>query len=162
MSTPDSEASGSPPSETQSTAPTQSKKKQKPSKARLTSEQKNTNHRDAENKRREGIHIQQEALSKLIPGAENDAKSEERLLTKTADYLEESYLDIRRMIAECDAKGIPVPDEIRHFLKDDDFGGPNWKTPNMDAYEAKKQKAEAKKVKPNGRSVDKSASPDDD
>lgn len=164
MSASDSDGSGSD-TRSPSTAPAAGSKKKssKSSKARLTSEQKNTNHRDAENKRRAGIHIEQETLSALIPGAQNDAKSEERLLTKTADYMEKEHVAIRNMIAECDAKGIVVPDVIRNFLKDDDFGGSRWKTPNIDNFEVKRAKAEAKRVNAaNASNQNRSISPDDD
>ena len=145
MSSPSSD--GSSPAEGSATQSQNKKKSNKPSKARLTSDQKNTNHREAENKRRDGLREQYEKLAQQVPGAENDSKSEERLLSKTADYVEEQIVAVRKLIAEYDAKGMAVPDDIRNLLGDDDFGGPSWKSPHMDEYEAKKAQREGKEAK---------------
>lgn len=137
------------PSEGEMSSPSASeqpkKKSSKSSKARLTSAQKNTNHRDAENKRRDGIRTQFENLADMVPGCEGMAKSEQFVLTKTAEYLEESLAHCRRMVAELDRKGIPVPEKYRAMLTENDFGGSNHQTPAMDEYESKKQRAEARK-----------------
>jgi hypothetical protein len=139
-SSPGSDATASPAN------PTQSKKRQsKPSKARLTSAQKNTNHRDAENKRRDGIRSQFEELCRMVPGAENDVKSEQVCLTKTADYLEEQLTDMRQMMKEMERRGMPIKDEWRAMLGDEDFGGANYQTPAMDDYQRKKVQAEGRK-----------------
>lgn len=136
-----SEDEGSSPSTTQQ----QRKKSSKTSKARLTSAQKNTNHRDAENKRRDGIRTQFENLASMVPGCEGMAKSEQFVLNKTADYLEESLTEMREMIKEMERRGLPIKDEWRAMLTEEDFGGSNHQTPAMAEYESKKQKAEARK-----------------
>ncbi|ETN38073.1 uncharacterized protein HMPREF1541_07697 [Cyphellophora europaea CBS 101466] len=139
---PGSEVEDSSPSST----PAQSKKRTtKPSKARLTSAQKNTNHRDAENKRRDGIRAQFDALSNIVPGTQGQAKSEQHMLTRTAEHLEDKLKEIREMIEEMDRKGIPVEDSWRAMVTEDDFGGANYQTPAMAEYEAKKQRADARK-----------------
>lgn len=147
-SSPESLQSG----ESPSSAPAQSRKKQsKPSKARLTSAQKNTNHRDAENKRRDGIRGQFKELTELVPGTEGLAKSEERVAALTADHIEDELTQVRAMVQEMDAKGIPVQPEWRALVTEKDFGGPNYRTPHMDDYESKKAKAEARKGGSNGK-----------
>lgn len=128
-----------------STAQQPRKKSSKTSKARLTSAQKNTNHRDAENKRRDGIRTQFENLANMVPGCEGMAKSEQFVLTKTADYLEESLTECREMMKEMERRGLPIKDEWRAMLTEEDFGGSNHQTPAMAEYEAKKQRAEARK-----------------
>jgi hypothetical protein len=121
------------------------KKSSKPSKARLTSAQKNTNHRDAENKRRDGIRGQFETLADMVPECHGQAKSEYVMLTNTAQYIENGLDDIRELVRHLDARGLPVKEEWRKLITDKDFGGANHHTPAMNEYAMKKQRAEAKK-----------------
>ena len=121
------------------------KKSSKPSKARLTSAQKNTNHRDAENKRRDGIRDQFHQLSTIVPGCEGCSKSEQLILTRTGDYIEESLTKSRAMVAEMERRGMHVDPKWRAMLTDEDFGGSNHQTPAMAEYENKKQRFEEKK-----------------
>lgn len=130
------------------------KKSSKPSKARLTSAQKNTNHRDAENKRRDGIRDQFQQLSNIVPGCEGMAKSEQFVLTTTGDYIEKSLTNCREIMAEMERRGLPIDPKWRAMLTDEDFGGSNHQTPAMAEYEAKKQRAEERKG-PTGQPTEK-------
>lgn len=125
-------------------------KKARPSKARLTTTQKNTNHRDAENKRRDGIRAEQQMMASLVPGAENDAKSDEKLFTKTALHIEEQLTEIRSMIQQADAKGVggAVKEDWRALCTEEDFGGSEFQTKNADeqARRAIEGKGSAKKT----------------
>jgi hypothetical protein len=115
-----------------------SKKTSKTSKPRLTASQKNFNHKDAENKRRTAIRERFTELSNMVPGAAGQERSEQVILGKTTEFLRDMLLEQRRLEELAASRGIVLEDEGR--LRDDDFGGPNWKAPNMDQYEASKQK----------------------
>lgn len=56
-------------------------------KARLTEAEKKKNHIESEKKRREAIREGFEALSKIIPGCEGQARSEAVVLQKTVTHL---------------------------------------------------------------------------
>ncbi|EXJ85868.1 hypothetical protein A1O1_06237 [Capronia coronata CBS 617.96] len=127
-------------SEARSTARRSSsaKKTSKTSKPRLTASQKSFNHKDAENKRRTAIRERFTELSRMVPGALGQERSEQVMLAKTTDFLREMLLEQRRLEAIADEQGIQIDDEGR--LKDIDLGGTEWKATNMEQYEASKQK----------------------
>lgn len=144
-----SEASDTDASSTESTAPSESqvtgkssssskKKASKSAKPRLTASQKNTNHKDAENKRRNAIRERFTELSKMVPGAEGQERSEQVMLGKTAEYLKDILQQQRELEALASQRGIVVDDPKK--LRDDDFGGPDWRPKNLEAYEATKVK----------------------
>ncbi|KAJ9636109.1 uncharacterized protein PV06_04233 [Exophiala oligosperma] len=117
-----------------------SKKNSKVAKSRLTEDQRNFNHKDAENKRRTAIRERFTELSRMVPGALGQEKSEQAMLSKTADYLREMMEEQRKLEAIADSQGIQIDDAGR--LKDEDYGGPNWRQLNMEQYEASKQMKE--------------------
>ncbi|EXJ85096.1 hypothetical protein A1O3_05771 [Capronia epimyces CBS 606.96] len=127
-------------SETQAAARRSSsaKKSSKASKPRLTPSQKSFNHKDAENKRRTAIRERFTELSRMVPGAMGQERSEQVMLSKTTDFLREMLLEQRRLEAMADDQGIQIDDDGR--LGDHDFGGPNWKGKNMEQYEASKER----------------------
>lgn len=112
------------------------------SKARLTSHQKNTNHKDAENKRRTAIRARFTELSQLVPNAENQERSEQVMLTKTKDYLEEITDQCRQLENHARQNGIYIPEEFR--TRDTEYGGSKWKQPNLAKYEKARNKKIAK------------------
>lgn len=114
----------------------------KSSKARLTSHQKNTNHKDAENKRRTAIRARFLELSQLVPNAENQERSEQVMLTKTKEYLEEVTEQCRQLENLARQQGIFVPEEFR--TRETEFGGTKWKQPNLQKYEKARNKKIAK------------------
>ena len=116
------------------------KRSTKSSKTRLSSEQKNDNHKDAENKRRTAIRKNFTELCAIIPGAEGQERSEQVVLTKTSEFVKEATFESRKIIAELERRGIHVPDELR--VREDEVGGKYFKQTNHARYE----KAKAKKV----------------
>lgn len=118
------------------------KRNSKSSKPRLTAVQKNTNHKDAENKRRTAIRDRFTELSQLVPEAAGQERSEQVMLAKTKDYLQAALEEIREMEHIAQQQGIPLPDDAR--LRDSDYGGPRWKQPHLAKYEKSKNKKLAK------------------
>lgn len=114
------------------------KKAGKSSKPRLTATQKNTNHKDAENKRRNAIRERFTDLSKLVPGAEGQERSEQVMLGKTTDFLREMLEEQRKLEDIAEQRGMMIDEKDK--LQDTDYGGSNWRQPNMDAYHAAKSK----------------------
>ena len=123
--------------QTPSTTTPRRKKQHKTSKPRLSTHQKNTNHKDAENKRRGAIRERFTDLSQMVPGTQGQERSEQVMLTKTAEFLKQLLREQRQLEAMADARGILVNDKYR--LTDSDYGGGQWKQPHMGEYQ--KQKA---------------------
>lgn len=149
----ESEAASSPDSGPQSpgdpsATPGTKKRNSKSSKPRLTAHQKNTNHKDAENKRRTAIRENFTSLSQVVPGTEGQERSEQVMLVKTKEYLVDSIKEIRQLELEGQQRGIPLGDNGR--IKDSDYGGPKWKQPNLDKY----HKAKLKKASKTGNTQD--------
>jgi Helix-loop-helix DNA-binding domain len=89
-------------------------------KPRLTAHQKSDNHKEAENRRRNGIRDQYVALSHLVPGTEGQAKSEEKMLVKTAEYMKQLLEDRRALTAQLESIGGDANDLM---LSDSEWGG---------------------------------------
>lgn len=106
------------------------------SKPRLTANQKSDNHKEAENRRRNGIRDQYIALSHLVPGTEGQAKSEEKMLVKTAEYMKQLLEDRRTLTAQLQAIGGDVGDLL---LSDSEWGGPEWDPRCEKEYQRKKE-----------------------
>jgi len=123
------------------------KKPAKGAKPRLTASQKSFNHKDAENKRRTAIRERFTELSQMVPGALGLERSEQVMLGKAADFLKDMLKEQRRLEAIAADQGIRLDKGAQ--MRDDDLGGPNWKSKNMDQYEASK----LKKPAGGGRSV---------
>lgn len=136
-SSPGAESPASPGSQNTATGTTK-KRKSKTSKPRLTAMQKNTNHKDAENKRRTAIRERFTELSQLVPEAAGQERSEQVMLQKTKDYLENSMRELRELEALAAQQGIQIPQDMK--LKDTDYGGSKWKQPNLAKYEKSKLK----------------------
>lgn len=124
------------------------KRGSKTSKPRLTAVQKNTNHKDAENKRRNAIRERFTELSQLVPDAAGQERSEQVMLLKTKAYLQDSIEEMRQLELEAKAQGIQLPESVK--LKDTDYLGRDWKHPNLDKYQKSKLKKQAK----NGSALD--------
>jgi hypothetical protein len=58
-----------------------------------------------------------------VPGTEGQAKSEERMLVKTAEYLRQLLEDRRALTAQLEAVGGDIGDLQ---LSDNEWGGPEW------------------------------------
>jgi heteromeric Ino2p/Ino4p transcription factor len=121
-----------------------SRRKKKESKPRLTAVQKNTNHKDAENKRRNAIRERFTDLSAMVPGTQGQERSEQVMLQKTAEFLKRQMEELRQLEAMADQKGVVVDDKDK--LKDNDYGGKEWKQPHMDEYRQQKAKKAASGV----------------
>jgi len=114
------------------------KKLAKVAKPRLTATQKNTNHKDAENKRRTAIRERFTELSHMVPGTVGQERSEQVMLSKTTDFLKDMISEQRQLEVLAQAQGIRLDENER--IKDNDYGGPHWRPKNMEAYEASKAK----------------------
>lgn len=137
-STPDTPPQSPGGDEDDNRTPGTKKRNSKSSKPRLTAVQKNTNHKDAENKRRTAIRERFTELSQLVPDAIGQERSEQVMLVKTKEYLEASIGEIRELTALAQQQGIPISDEMK--MKDTDYAGPKWKQPNLAKYEKSKYK----------------------
>lgn len=131
-----------------SSTPGTRKRNSKSSKPRLTAYQKNTNHKDAENKRRTAIRENFTSLSQVVPGTDGQERSEYVMLVKTKEYLVDSIKELRQLESEAQQRGIQISDT--GCLKDTDYGGPKWKQPNLDKY----HKAKLKKASKSGSTQD--------
>lgn len=107
-------------------------------KPRLTAHQKNTNHKDAENKRRNAIREQFTELASLVPGAEGLERSEYVMLQKTIAHFQDEVTERRRLVQELQTKGLDV--DVDLILGEDQYGGSKWKTSNVDEFETAKRK----------------------
>lgn len=74
----------------------------------------------------------------MVPGAEGHERSEQVMLGKTTEFLKDMIIEQRRLEKIADEQGIRLDDGRR--LRDDDYGGSQWRALNMDQYEAGKQK----------------------
>ena len=132
------------------------RKDSKVSKPRLTAEQKNDNHKEAENKRRTAIRETFAELSQLVPGTAGQERSEQVMLTKTSEYLAASIREIRELELQAAQMGL-VTNSVGQ-LKDTDYGGSQWQQPNLDKY----HKQKAKKASRRGEDVDADAEAEED
>ncbi|KAK5942459.1 Transcription factor [Knufia obscura] len=143
---PEPEHTSSPDSAGQSpgdpSSPGSSKRNGKTAKPRLTAHQKNTNHKDAENKRRTAIRDNFLRLSQIVPGTEGQERSEQVMLTKSKDFLVDGIDEIRRLKLEAESKGLQLSD--LGDLNDTDYGGPKWRQPHLDKYYKNKSKKASK------------------
>ena len=119
--------------------PTSSSKKKPKPKQRLSAVQKNTNHKDAENKRRNAIRERFTELSAMVPGTQGQERSEQVMLQKTSEFLQRQLAELRHLEIMADRQGINIDE---HRLKDSDYGGARWKHPAMDDYRQQKAKKE--------------------
>lgn len=108
------------------------------SKPRLTAHQKNTNHKDAENKRRNAIREQFTELAALVPGAEGLERSEQVMLQKTIAHFREEVDGRRRLVRELQAKGVAVEQDL--ILGEEQYRGSKFKTINVDDFEKSKKR----------------------
>lgn len=119
-------------------------RKKKASKPRLTAVQKNTNHKDAENKRRNAIRERFIELSDMVPGTKGQERSEQVMLQKTSTFLKGQIRELRLLEQMADQRGVPIDESER--LQNNDYIGPAFKQPHMDGYRADKAKKAASGV----------------
>jgi hypothetical protein len=110
----------------------------KASKPRLTAHQKNTNHKDAENKRRNAIRDQFLELSKIVPDTLGQDRSEYVMLQKTVAYIKEAVEKRRTLIAAAEARGEIVSGDMK--MSDQDWRGPKWRPKNLEEWCRTKKK----------------------
>lgn len=101
-------------------------------KLRLTADQKNTNHKDAENKRRNAIRDQFFALSEIVPGAKGQERSEYVMLKKTVKCLKAEMDERRRLVKELEGRGGLVQEDMR--LGEEDWGGKAWMQKGLEEW----------------------------
>jgi hypothetical protein len=110
----------------------------KVSKPRLTAYQKNTNHKDAENKRRNAIRDQFLELSKIVPDTLGQDRSEYVMLQKTVAYIKEAVEKRRSLIVAVEARGEMVSEDMK--ISDQDWKGPKWRPKNLEEWCRTKKK----------------------
>jgi hypothetical protein len=110
----------------------------KVSKPRLTAHQKNTNHKDAENKRRNAIRDQFLELSKIVPDTLGQDRSEYVMLQKTVAYIKEAVEKRRKLITAAEARGEMFSEDMK--MSDQDWGGPKWRPKNLEEWCKTKKK----------------------
>lgn len=110
----------------------------KVSKPRLTAYQKNTNHKDAENKRRNAIRDQFLELSKIVPDTLGQDRSEYVMLHKTVAYIKEAVEKRRSLIVAAEARGEMVSEDMK--ISDQDWKGPKWRPKNLEEWCRTKKK----------------------
>lgn len=104
----------------------------KASKPRLTAHQKNTNHKDAENKRRNAIRDQFLELSRIVPGAKGQERSEYLMLQKTVSYLKKAMEERRELVQEIEKRGGTVEDNVK--LGEENWGGKEWRPKGLEEW----------------------------
>ena len=70
----------------------------------------------AEQKRRQAIREGFDKLTELVPGLEGQGRSEGLVLKKTVDHMREKIEERRVIVAEIEAKGGKVDDELKRPL----------------------------------------------
>lgn len=110
----------------------------KASKPRLTAHQKNTNHKDAENKRRNAIRDQFLELSKIVPDTLGQDRSEYVMLQKTVAYLKEAIEKRRNLVAAAETRGEIVSPNMK--MSEQDWGGKKWRQKNLEEWCRAKKK----------------------
>ena len=136
-----SEESDSEDEDQQITPRSGSNKKSKSSRMPLSETQKSTNHKDAENKRRNAIREQFTELSRLIPGAEGHERSEYLMLQMTIAFMKEQSIEARKLEQEIVSHGGNVMMEEK--MRDDEWGGPDFTPRNAMEYDAAKARRSA-------------------
>ncbi|RMZ84142.1 hypothetical protein DV738_g536, partial [Chaetothyriales sp. CBS 135597] len=125
-------------------APRQPRKKSRSSaKPRLTAHQKNTNHKDAENKRRNAIRERFTELSTMVPGTAGQERSEQVMLQKTSEFLRCQMAELRQLERLAHERGIDV-DKDAEALKDSDYGGRLWREVHMEEYREQRERKKRK------------------
>jgi len=104
----------------------------KTSKPRLTAHQKNTNHKDAENKRRNAIRDQFLELSRIVPGAKGQERSEYVMLQKTVSYLKKAMEERRELVQAIEKRGGIVEDDVK--LGEENWGGKEWRPKGLEEW----------------------------
>jgi heteromeric Ino2p/Ino4p transcription factor len=153
----------SPSSSIQSDGPTSPRdttpnKKGKSSRKMLTETQKNSNHKEAENKRRNMIRDQFTRLSHIVPGAEGRERSELVMLELTLSHFKAQVEESRMLAAEIEKRGGHVDESLK--LRRDDWGGDKWRGKNLEdanAHIARRNTAAA-----NGNGNGKAAAKDEE
>ena len=128
--------SGTPENDSETPPPPGSNKKSKSTRTPLSEVQKSTNHKDAENKRRNAIREQFTELSNLVPGTEGQQRSEHLMLQATVDFLKEQTMKARELEQEITAHGGQLP--LEEMMRDDEWGGPDFVPRNVMEHEAAK------------------------
>lgn len=82
-----------------------------PGYSRLTSQKHNT-----EQKRRQAIREGFDRLSDIVPGLTGHGRSEALVLKRTVEFMVEKLMERRRLVKECDEKGIDVDEYLRQCV----------------------------------------------
>jgi heteromeric Ino2p/Ino4p transcription factor len=81
-------------------------------KPRLTETEKKNNHIASEQKRRQAIREGFDRLASLVPNMEGQGRSESLVLGGTIDEINGQIAEYKRLLDECQAKGINVDDLV--------------------------------------------------
>ena len=101
-------------------------------KPRLSFHQKNTNHKEAENKRRNAIREQFRVLSTMVENGEGLERSENLMLRKVVTQMKRENTERRGLLAVYEQRGLVVPEDLR--LSEKEYGGPEWQQQNLEEW----------------------------
>jgi heteromeric Ino2p/Ino4p transcription factor len=91
-------------------------------KACLSEEEKKKHHIESEHRRRLAIRDAFSRLAELVPELDPvDARSEILVMSKSADYLKQLYLEHRSLLMKLEQKGTPVDQALKLRLPDVDL-----------------------------------------
>ena len=82
-------------------------------KQRLTEKQKKENHIRSEKKRRFNVRTGMIELARIMPGSENDFKSEIKMFNAYDSYVAELVKEREMLIRELESKGVAVEDALK-------------------------------------------------
>ena len=83
-------------------------------KARLTEDQKKANHITSEKKRRKTIRGESIRITKIIPGAAADFRSEQKVIAHVADYTAQLLQERAELIRELEVRGLAVEERLKN------------------------------------------------
>ena len=101
-------------------------------KPRLSFHQKNTNHKEAENKRRNAIREQFIALSTMVENGEGLERSENLMLKKVVTQMKREITERRGLLAIYEQRGLVVPGDLR--LSEKEYGGREWQQQYLEEW----------------------------
>ncbi|KAI9830001.1 MAG: hypothetical protein M1826_005174 [Phylliscum demangeonii] len=83
-----------------------------PEKARLSEQEKKSNHIASEQKRRQAIRDGFDRLTELVPGLEGQARSESVVLKKSVDFMRRTVQERARLVREIQRRGGTLPEKM--------------------------------------------------
>ena len=83
-------------------------------KTRLTEDQKKKNHIKSETKRRKTIRGESIRITKIVPGAAADYRSEQKVIAHVAEYTAQLLKERAELVQKLEARGYAVEERLKH------------------------------------------------